>query len=48
MFREEKLEQINKLILAQRGKKVAIWCLGNHTDSLIKYTQVLSLDILFF
>lgn len=49
MFFEEKLEQINNLINQINQKsKILIWGIGQHTDKLMKYTNLLSFPQLVF
>lgn len=48
MFFEEKIEDINHIFETIVNKKIAVWCLGRHTEKLMEYTTLLKYDVRFF
>ncbi len=48
MFLEEKIREINQRLEKAGNGKIAVWCLGVHTEKLAEYTDLLKYNIKFF
>ena len=48
MFLEEKIREINQRLEKAGNGKIAVWCLGVHTEKLAEYTTLLKYNIQFF